>query len=226
MFNVGDTFKVVTPLDVNFNTPLPIDTCIKILGLIRYTGKVNYHVMISNYYPASFEMELTEADLTNCCVLTNTSKKATLTTQPNLGDQYIVNQSFVDLHGVTLDSQDKIMIQSIAPNTQTARVSIHGMYSFFDVTFYDLTAYCSPITHSQAATAVNTITGLGAFISPATQAAMANILAPGFKALSNEIERELFSGTDCPIVKKKCECGVDSVGGGRHSMWCPKHGGV
>lgn len=26
-----------------------------------------------------------------------------------------------------------------------------------------------------------------------------------------------------PIAKVKCECGVDSIGGGRHSDYCPKH---
>jgi len=27
-----------------------------------------------------------------------------------------------------------------------------------------------------------------------------------------------------PVFLPKCECGVDSIGGGNHSTWCPKHG--
>lgn len=26
-----------------------------------------------------------------------------------------------------------------------------------------------------------------------------------------------------PLIPTKCECGVDSVGGSKHSTWCPKH---
>jgi hypothetical protein len=42
---------------------------------------------------------------------------------------------------------------------------------------------------------------------------------PGRKQVESTIWQP-FQGVE--FVEKKCECGVDKIGGGAHSSWCPK----
>lgn len=44
----------------------------------------------------------------------------------------------------------------------------------------------------------------------------------GDQSTSGTIYQQLELGQAIQTIAK-CECGVDSIGGGKHSTWCPKH---
>ena len=48
------------------------------------------------------------------------------------------------------------------------------------------------------------------------------VLGPGKTEVINSLVRERISNPMNKKLDKKCQCGVESVGGGMHSEWCPK----
>lgn len=46
--------------------------------------------------------------------------------------------------------------------------------------------------------------------------------SPSYAMDGIEIDEDDLYGLDAMQSQLKCECGSDSVGGGRHSTWCPK----
>ena len=127
----------------------------------------------------------------------------------NRGDKVraLVTTTYPDGSG---DNVTKDQIYTVSRTAPPSRTFLEGLFGMFEAYFFELVQ-----TNGQP-NAYNSL--------PAVVPYPDLLMIPTTDQGSNPAPHDNFwSVPPVPQRQVKCECGVDSIGGGKHSSYCPKH---